>query len=840
MKTLYTILALLVTTSAYAANPSFADLTNGSVHQLVITNSSGAPVTNRFGGQLDVNLFPGQVIITNYTGAPIVNQFGAEQDINLFPGEIQSTNQLNGWLNVRAHGVQGGATVDTTAVQTAINNAQSGSVIYFPPHPSGYYTFTSIVVTQSNITIDGGGNYFTNTTLGQELFSVMPHSLSISNRIVGSNMPPAWYNAGVPCYVDGDPLTMMHESNQSLRLTNITFRNFRSMRDGNLIRAYSVDGFIMHNVTANAPSNSVLRIAHSSNIDIHQCDLTGGASSYLIFAFKCRKANVYANLFHSTGFRTLSFKGALHAPGIDIFSPSTNYVDGLIDVHNNTTTMDWDGYFLDWPPDYNDDAGDACGLSIGFTKGDWYGRLDGASFHHNLVMKQQANVAGNGRAFWFSYPHKNISVENNVIFDGGIFMAGVDGAKINENFTKNSTNSANLVFIQEEGAHVAQNISVNGNIHRSVYPATTGGGTDPQPYYLEGQKFVVTNNKFEIGYTNVPNLMVTGPTMDRSFIVMNRAWANSTNVILPNMVLSTFGGTNNTHGITSDNTCFDVATDAVKTSGVVMFDNGAGSGLQIRQKNGYAGIGFMATNGVDYLSQIYQDPNTNFVFYNNTAPRIIIQRDGSTYIDQYIELFETTDPSTPTTNRVRFYTKDNGSGTSKMYFRDSVGTITELGAGGGGGTVTNTITLGDTPDWLPSSSYARPDTGQNIYRLLFAQNEYAIWQFRMPDTYSSGLSAKLNWSMASATAGSVTWSVEVFALSPGDAADANTPSFDTANTGTTAVPGTAGYVGTTSISLANADSVAAGDFVQIKLTRTDAVSGDAELLGGPTIYFTKP
>ena len=49
------------------------------------------------------------------------------------------------------------------------------------------------------------------------------------------------------------------------------------------------------------------------------------------------------------------------------------------------------------------------------------------------------------------------------------------------------------------------------------------------------------------------------------------------------------------------------------------------------------------------------------------------------------------DPSTPLTNEVKFYAKDN-SGTTKFYMKDSADTVTEIGAGGGAPTDAKYIT----------------------------------------------------------------------------------------------------------------------------------------------------
>ena len=133
---------------------------------------------------------------------------------------------------------------------------------------------------------------------------------------------------------------------------------------------------------------------------------------------------------------------------------------------------------------------------------------------------------------------------------------------------------------------------------------------------------------------------------------------------------------------------------------------------------------------------------------------------------------------------------------------------------------------------LPQSAAARIDGGQKRWRLLYLINtgQYADWQFQMPDTYSGTLYATLIWSMDTATANNVTWEVSVMANADGETIE--TDSFDTVNSSTVAVPGTAGHQKTTTITLTNKDSVAASEMVMIRVKRNDnSAAGDAELLG---------
>lgn len=130
-------------------------------------------------------------------------------------------------------------------------------------------------------------------------------------------------------------------------------------------------------------------------------------------------------------------------------------------------------------------------------------------------------------------------------------------------------------------------------------------------------------------------------------------------------------------------------------------------------------------------------------------------------------------------------------------------------------------------------------------KLLFddSTDEIIRWQFRMPSDYASAPVLRGQFSMASATSGSVVWSARLMAVTPGDSQDMDSDSYDSANTDTEAVPATAGYLDEFSITISNADGVAAGDYVCLELSRdadngSDDASGDAELWSGGLEYTT--
>lgn len=116
-------------------------------------------------------------------------------------------------------------------------------------------------------------------------------------------------------------------------------------------------------------------------------------------------------------------------------------------------------------------------------------------------------------------------------------------------------------------------------------------------------------------------------------------------------------------------------------------------------------------------------------------------------------------------------------------------------------------------------------------------SETAYWTLVAPQGLTGTLTLVISYAMASATSGGVAFDVAVEAITSGDATDTDaTTSFDTVNTGTdSGVPGTAGYMEQVSITLTNADSMAAADLVRISIARAvanaaDTATGDLYLL----------
>lgn len=142
---------------------------------------------------------------------------------------------------------------------------------------------------------------------------------------------------------------------------------------------------------------------------------------------------------------------------------------------------------------------------------------------------------------------------------------------------------------------------------------------------------------------------------------------------------------------------------------------------------------------------------------------------------------------------------------------------------------------------LPGSNMPAPGVdGQLRPFLAFdaSTDESCDWTFIAPQGLSGTLTAIITYRMASATTGSVRVQVAIEAITDGDTVDTDSASsFDTANSAGATVPGTAGYIDQLSVTLTNADGMAAGDYCRLRFNRdadgtsgTDDATGDMQVL----------
>jgi hypothetical protein len=115
-------------------------------------------------------------------------------------------------------------------------------------------------------------------------------------------------------------------------------------------------------------------------------------------------------------------------------------------------------------------------------------------------------------------------------------------------------------------------------------------------------------------------------------------------------------------------------------------------------------------------------------------------------------------------------------------------------------------------------------------------NEHIYFEFVMPDNYSSAPVVDVYYKMTSGTSNEVIFGAAICAVTDGDSTDLDADALGTTNdSSATTVPGTAGYMDVCSITMTNADSVAANDRVILEVHRHaddagDDATGDAEVV----------
>lgn len=114
-----------------------------------------------------------------------------------------------------------------------------------------------------------------------------------------------------------------------------------------------------------------------------------------------------------------------------------------------------------------------------------------------------------------------------------------------------------------------------------------------------------------------------------------------------------------------------------------------------------------------------------------------------------------------------------------------------------------------------------------------ATDETAYWTGVAPQGITGTITVIAYCIMASATTGSVRLQAQLEAVTAADATDLDaTTSFDTANSAGATVAGTAGYLFIVSVTMTNADSIAAGDYFRLSVNRdADGTSGTDDATG---------
>jgi hypothetical protein len=318
----------------------------------------------------------------------------------------------------------------------------------------------------------------------------------------------------------------------------------------------------------------------------------------------------------------------------------------------------------------------------------------------------------------------------------------------------------------------------------------------------------------------VSSLVITGAT-DGAITIQGQANAGTFNFNLPTTAGSSGQVLTSAGGGASAMTWTSLATGATATSSTVGHVLRVGSGPTIA----YGAVDLADSDAVTGVL-----PNANTTAASANTASAIVARDGSgNFTAGTITAALTGNASTATA--LASNPTDCGGGQFATAI-DASGNLT-CGTPAGGGT--GSVQLLPRAASLPTSNSALIDASENNTRALFdATIPWCLWwEFSLPPDYASTPVMKIQYSMTSATSGSLNFDVSVMAVTPGDAADANTDSYDTANAcDDAAVPGTAGHMEEISCALTNFDSGAARDLIRLKLCRDSAgtATGNAELL----------
>lgn len=142
---------------------------------------------------------------------------------------------------------------------------------------------------------------------------------------------------------------------------------------------------------------------------------------------------------------------------------------------------------------------------------------------------------------------------------------------------------------------------------------------------------------------------------------------------------------------------------------------------------------------------------------------------------------------------------------------------------------------------FPASNFPALDLTNRRPTLAFdaSTDESCYWTGIAPQGFTGTPTLVITYMMASATSSAVGFQAQLEAVTDGDATDLDAgTSFDTVNnSASTTVPGTAGYIDQISITMTNADSLAAADYFRLSINRdadgsaiTDSATGDALVL----------
>jgi hypothetical protein len=528
---------------------------------------------------------------------------------------------------------------DYTTVQVAASALVAGGTLRFPAGKTYKLdSALSVVISVSGVTIDMNGCAFTAPTANSNpAFAFIPASLVASGRLTGADYPSSWKSGSTPLPMDGDYDTMMHESSAGSRLTNIVVKGARVDTScvRTFLKAYSVDGLRFEDCRIAPSTNSALRIYHSSKVTTTQDCYFGGTGTYLIMLMKCMSPDIDGTFESTSSQRAVSHKGVMHPIGTSIFSSfGSNYVN--FNGRFRGRVIDGiDGVFWDTTPNFTEDAvGARGGTPIGFTSGAWYGKGYGWQVTGSMNLASGSpGTNGNQqcRGVWMSAPHRDVTIDVK-LYDASILLFGVVGGSVR--FSFNGLKSGGVGYIlatagDSPSSTDATGIDVIGCRVNGFAP--TGTATAVMSIGHTGGK--IADNQ---SYSSAAG---TGALIG---LAGNFSGISDYLEIFGNKIFYSAGtpaalsaGSNNTHGLASDNLAINTSTGAWAGSGIRVRDSGAANALSVNSSDdstGFAGLAYYSKDGTTLKAQYYYDAANSGVVEYVGAERRRVTSSGNFFL----------------------------------------------------------------------------------------------------------------------------------------------------------------------------------------------------------------
>lgn len=250
-------------------------------------------------------------------------------------------------------------------------------------------------------------------------------------------------------------------------------------------------------------------------------------------------------------------------------------------------------------------------------------------------------------------------------------------------------------------------------------------------------------------------------------------------------------------------------------------------------------------------AEVNTDFNTAFTEINGNLDDGNIET-GTIPGSKSLRFTEISDPSSPSSNDILVYAKDDGAGVTRIYTKDSAGTVRAVGAGtsrdlrlliasatlpDGSGTINNPPEI--VREVSSGQTTNTPKATRTFAKFDASTDEHLCWNFEMPSDYSSGGTLTLIWKAATATSGDVIWKAGI-APTINSSTDDDAVAFTAADlSSASTAPGTQGQSVAPTITL-TMTNVTANRNVTIFVGRdadnaSDTMTGDAILMA---VLFT--